>query len=350
MDATTEQTFGNASFPKNSTFTESDWNALSHMWYPLALEESIGEKPLALKLLDVDLVVARLGETYVVARDLCIHRGAPLSHGWVKDACLVCPYHGYEYEADGSCSKVPCDPEWKIPSRIRLETYLFEVKYGLIWVCLSGTPKNILPEWEPEATDPNFRRFTMGPEIWDCSAGRAIENFIDNAHFSFVHRASFGQESSATMGSDYAFEMSDHWMTMAFDYLADNPEDSPISDASQLERKMHRTLFFPFATRTCIRYPGDREHIIHINIAPVSARKAQLIIVFTRNFDHHVPTEDLLAWEKKILHEDRAIIELQKPEEIPLEIAAEMHAKADKASIAYRRWLRQVGLGQSFTR
>ena len=338
-----------AKYPSECTFTESDWHALADMWYPVALEESIGDAPYSFKLLDVPLVIARLGQAYVVAKDLCVHRGAPLTQGWIKNSCLVCPYHGYEYEADGSCTKVPCDPDWRIPPRIRLETYLFEVRYGLIWVCLSGKPKNKLPNWEPEADNPTYRRFTMGPEIWNCSAGRAIENFIDNAHFSFVHQSSFGQESSATMGAEYDFEMDDNQMTMAFDYLATNPPGSPISNEAELHRKMHRTLFFPFATRTCISYPGDREHIIHINIAPVSARTSQLIVVFTRNFDHHVPVADLLAWERKILGEDRVIIEMQKPEEIPLEIAAEMHAKVDKASIAFRKWLRGIGLGRSFT-
>lgn len=338
-----------AEFPTESTFSRSDWEALSHMWYPIALEEEITAKPLAKKLLDVNLVLARLGDDYVVAKDLCVHRGAPLTEGWIKGSCLVCPYHGYEYEADGRCTKVPSDPDWKIPPQIRLETYLHEVKYGLIWVCLSGAPINALPVWEPEADNPDYLRFTMGPELWDCSAGRAIENFIDNAHFSFVHRNTFGQESSAAQGAEYEFAESDTAMTMAFDYLAGNPDDSPIANSSELQRKMHRTLFLPFCTRTCIAYPGDREHIIHINIAPISAKQSQLIVVFTRNFDKEVPVEDLLAWERKILGEDRAMIEKQKPEEIPLAVSTEVHAKADRASIAFRRWLKKVGLGRTFT-
>ncbi|MEO0508599.1 MAG: aromatic ring-hydroxylating dioxygenase subunit alpha [Verrucomicrobiota bacterium] len=338
-----------ARYPKECTFSESDWLALAGQWHPVALEEEISDEPITKQLLDVNLVVARLGDRYIVAKDLCVHRGAPMTAGWIKGSCIVCPYHGYEYEADGRCSKVPSDPNWKIPSRIRLETYLHEVKYGLIWVCLSGEPKNRLPTWEPEAGNPDYLRFTMGPELWDCSAGRAIENFIDNAHFSYVHRNTFGQESSATQGAEYAFSENDYEMTMEFDYLAHNPDDSPIEDTNQLQRHMHRTLFLPFCTRTSIGYPGGREHIIHINITPVSARRSQLIVVFTRNFDKDVPVEELLAWERKILGEDRAMIEKQKPEEIPLEVSLEIHAKADKASIAFRRWLKKIGLGKSFT-
>ncbi|MCZ6675326.1 MAG: aromatic ring-hydroxylating dioxygenase subunit alpha [Verrucomicrobia bacterium] len=331
-------------YPRECTFSKNDWRILANMWYPLALESDIADAPKKMKLLDVDLVIARLGDGYVIAKDVCIHRGAPLSKGWVKDDCLVCPYHGYRYDSEGQCVLVPSHPEWKIPSKLKLQTVRHEIKYGLVWVCLSGDPINQLPDWTPEEEDANYRRFTLGPETWDCSAGRTIENFIDNAHFSFVHQSSFGQEESATMGAEYEFTQDEYTMTMEFDYKATNPDDSPIADVSQLDRHMHRTLFLPFSTRTAISYPEGKEHIIHFNIAPVSARKAQLIAVFHRNFDHHVPEEDLLAWEKKIIYEDKAIIELQKPEEIPLDVAQEVHSKADKASLAFRRWLVNLGL------
>ena len=51
-----------AEFPDNSTFSQSDWAALANMWYPLALEEEVGEKPIAKQVLDVPIVIARLGE------------------------------------------------------------------------------------------------------------------------------------------------------------------------------------------------------------------------------------------------------------------------------------------------
>ena len=336
-------------YPRECSFSRNDWDILSNFWYPIALESDIGAQPSKARLLDTDLVIARLGNGYVVSKDLCIHRGAPLSNGWVRDDCIVCPYHGYRFDATGKCVLVPSHPEWKIPGKLHLQTVLHEERYGIIWVCLSGKPVNRIPVWEPEESDSAYRRFTLGPEIWDCSAGRLIENFIDNAHFSFVHRSSFGQEGSATMGAEYEFSKDDYTMTMEFDYKATNPDDSPIADASELERHMHRTLFLPFFTRTVISYPGGREHLIHFNIAPVSSRKSQLIAVFHRNFDHDVPIDQLREWEKKIIYEDRAIVELQKPEEIPLDISVEVHAKADKASLALRNWMVGIGLRGEMT-
>lgn len=331
-------------FPRECTFSENDFRILSNFWYPLALVEEIVDKPLKRKLLDVELVIARLDGGIIVAKDLCIHRGAPLSEGWIEENCLVCPYHGYRYDREGQCVLAPSHPDWKIPSKLRLLTVMHEERYGILWVCLSGKPGNVIPDWEPEEADGAFWRFQLGPEIWDCSAARLIENFIDNVHYSFVHQNTVGRESSAAMGADYAFSQDEHTMTMEFDYRAADPGESSIPNTGDLVRHMYRTLFLPFCTRTRIRYPGGREHIVHFNIAPVSSRKARIIAVFHRNFDHEVPDEQLLAWEKRIMNEDRAIVEKQKPEEIPLDISEEMHAKADKASLALRRWMTNLGL------
>jgi vanillate O-demethylase monooxygenase subunit len=70
--------------PTGCTFSESDWRALARHWYPAALSREVTEKPLAVRLLDEKLVLWRISDGSVsVARDLCLHRGAPLSLGWI---------------------------------------------------------------------------------------------------------------------------------------------------------------------------------------------------------------------------------------------------------------------------
>ena len=41
--------------------------------------------------------------------DLCIHRGGALSDGEIKGDCIMCPYHGWEYNAEGACVKIPAN-------------------------------------------------------------------------------------------------------------------------------------------------------------------------------------------------------------------------------------------------
>jgi phenylpropionate dioxygenase-like ring-hydroxylating dioxygenase large terminal subunit len=45
-----------------------------------------------------------------------------------------------------------------------------------------------------------------------------------------------------------------------------------------------------------------------------------------------------------IFEEDRAIVESQRPELLPLDLQAELHLRSDRVAITYRTWLRQLGL------
>ena len=81
------------SLPRYCTFSPTDWEALAPFWYPVAFSREVTtEKPYGTRLLDERLVLYRLEDgTVVVAQDLCLHRGAPLSMGHVKQDCLVSP-------------------------------------------------------------------------------------------------------------------------------------------------------------------------------------------------------------------------------------------------------------------
>lgn len=62
------------------------------------------------------------------------------------------------------------------------------------------------------------------------------------------------------------------------------------------------------------------------------------------NYGHDIPEADLIAWQDRIFAQDRPIVESQRPELLPLDLQAELHLRSDRTAIAYRRWLRQLGL------
>lgn len=76
--------------PRDCSFHPSDWKVLSQSWFAVASAEEIVDKPVKARLLDIDLVVYRTGGAVRVDRDLCAHRGAALSLGWVEGDILVC--------------------------------------------------------------------------------------------------------------------------------------------------------------------------------------------------------------------------------------------------------------------
>ena len=103
-------------------------------------------------------------------------------------------------------------------------------------------------------------------------------------------------------------------------------------------------VYPPFTARLIVHFPNDGKLWIMNAASPVSARKTRLFVPLAQNFNFDVPTEAIHAFNAQIFAEDQAIIEAQRPEELPLEINAEASFAADRSSTAYRRALARMGL------
>ena len=42
--------------------------------------------------------------------------------------------------------------------------------------------------------------------------------------------------------------------------------------------------------------------------------------------------------------QDKRIVETQRPYEIPLDLREELHVRSDKYCVAYRKWLKDLGV------
>ena len=58
----------------------------------------------------------------------------------------------------------------------------------------------------------------------------------------------------------------------------------------------------------------------------------------------HDKADEVKAFQDKIVSQDIPVVESQRPELLPLDLQAELHLRSDRMSIAYRKWLREVGL------
>jgi hypothetical protein len=61
----------------------------------------------------------------------------------------------------------------------------------------------------------------------------------------------------------------------------------------------------------------------------------------------HSDVEKLLSEKTSLLMitlQDVPIVESQRPELLPLDLQAELHLRSDRTAIAYRKWLRELGL------
>ena len=136
-----------ALYPAKTAFPPKDWEILAQQWHPVALvEEVTEEKPFGAILLDVPIVLYRIGGLLSAAHDLCPHRGTKLSLGYVRDGKLTCPYHGLEFDGAGQCVGVPAQGAAKGRARVRKVGPHGGARFGGRWD--SGAPNDELSQLE----------------------------------------------------------------------------------------------------------------------------------------------------------------------------------------------------------
>jgi vanillate O-demethylase monooxygenase subunit len=316
---------------------------LSEFWHPVCFSSDVaGPKPFPATLLDEELVLYRSGGRVVAAKDICIHRGVPLTFGWIDGDEVVCAYHGFRYGADGRCTRIPAQPGAVIPRKLCLHTVLAEEKYGVIWICLAQTPRQDLPDW-PELDDKGLKRMKMPAGIWKCSAARHVENFNDLAHLSWVHAGTFGNRDLPEV-RNYDVEVSPTGMHFEADYDRYSIEDFGRKGALEQIRYTY-DVTFPFYTRLRLLFPDGRNFVAYNLPSPRSARETNVLFLLTRDFDLDESDESTIALQTRVLSEDKPFVEAQKPEELPLDLSEEFHIRADRFSTCYRKALVGLGLG-----
>jgi len=335
--------------PRGCTFAESDWRALSPFWYPVAFSHEVSDKPFAARLLDERIVLWRVAGVGVrAARDLCLHRGAPLSMGWVDGSELACKYHGLRYDQEGRCVCIPAHPDGGIPSKLRLQMYSSVERYGLVWVRLTDERETPFPEFDGW-DDPDYLQVLPDSVELDAAAGRQIEGFLDVSHFAFVHVETFGERTKPEVPS---YEVEPTPAGFRADYVStvsNYPTRLKHLSPPGFQWRRLFEAYLPFTAKLTVHFPdGGLLHILNA-ACPVSARKTRVFVPICRNFDKDAPLQDTLDFNHQVFAEDKEIVEQQWPEDLPLDLSEEVHIKADRSSIEYRKGLKALGLGRMYT-
>lgn len=330
------------------TFSKSDWEILSHFWYPIAFSHEVTTAPLAVQLLDEKLVVYRHSKGITVATNLCLHRGVPLSMGWMEGDELVCKYHGFHYGPNGHCVNIPAHPGAAIPPKLCLQTYPNVEKYGLIWTCLDPEAPQILPQM-PEWDDSDYIQVLPDSILINAAAGRQLEGFLDVAHFAWVHTATFASRDNPVVPT-YEVEQIPHGIRSSYSSSVSNypHELAHLSPPDFLWWRIY-DVTVPFSARLTVKFPNDGRLCILNACCPVAARKTKLFVPVARNFDKDVPIEEVREFNHRIFAEDIEIVERQCPEDLPINLLEEVHIRADRTSIEYRKLLGKLGLGRNYT-
>jgi phenylpropionate dioxygenase-like ring-hydroxylating dioxygenase large terminal subunit len=316
-------------------------------WHPLAASAglAVGELMPA-RLLDRELVLWRSNDGQVHAwQDRCPHRGTRLSIGAIENDQLVCAYHGWRFAGSGRCTHYPALPALTPPATACARAYRVKEHYGLIWVCL-GEPRRPVPPF-PEYDDTNLRKVLCGPYEVAASGPRIVENFLDMAHFPFVHGGILGEQPRNEV-CDYKvgpFEDSAGGKgIIATECFFWQPRTNSLAHGGANVEYAYRVVRPLTAILTKIpELAGGFREAISLHVQPV-AEEASVVWIVLAMTNFVQSDAELREFQDTIFLQDKPIVENQVPRRLPLAPDAELSLRSDRMSLAYRAYLREQGL------
>ncbi len=300
--------------------------ALRRTWQPVGNSAALRPgQATGHTLLETELVLARFPDGRLLAADVaCPHKGARLSAGRVRDDALMCPYHGWTFDAAGACQSIPSllEPNPAKCAMAHLRTYRAQDRYGFIWVKLDDAPladgqPHELPDI-PEFENPRWSYRVGPPTRFNAGWRREVENFLDMTHFAFAHRDTLGAcadpriaEMNITTHPDGGFEMNAPFPALA------NGHELP----GKLQSAHHRCQRNWPPNFTIVRQTfldGDERVLAHIP-SPHSLDSCTCFWSLAISPGFRGPAhDDQIEFAIRVLDEDRLMCESQLPREVPI--------------------------------
>jgi phenylpropionate dioxygenase-like ring-hydroxylating dioxygenase large terminal subunit len=309
-------------------------------WIVACRSEDVKEKPIQVVLMGERLAIFRNSKGVHAFKDLCIHRGAALSLGEVKNDCLVCPYHAWEYDDKGACVHIPQLPEGRaIPKKAKAISYSCIEKYGLIWVNFAGNEPEIF-DYKPMADD-SYRNVIWGPQEVVAKPPRIIENFLDVGHLAVVHVGALGTETHREVMDYKVNKDGDRIFSDEIAIFQPDPDGSGIPKYVYYTYEIHRPFTVSFTKRD---KENDTLMTILLTVRPIGEERSVAYGILSFNYDTGLTDEAIIQFQDEIFAQDKPIVENQKPEELPLDLQVELSLVCDRMSIAYRQYLKELGV------
>lgn len=164
-------------------------------WYAVLSSRELQSRPVARTRFGERLVFwrDRAGNPACLA-DRCPHRGAALSLGEVVDGQVACPYHGFQFDGDGRCRRVPVEGAgWPVPDHLRADPYPVREQQEYVWLWRGpAVPAHELPS-VPVQPGIDSLVFEECVQHWPAHYTRCVEGVVDHSHLAFVHRKTLGR-------------------------------------------------------------------------------------------------------------------------------------------------------------
>jgi phenylpropionate dioxygenase-like ring-hydroxylating dioxygenase large terminal subunit len=325
-------------------------------WYPISPITDIDpQRPTPITLLGIRLVIwrPRNSEFFRVFLDKCPHRLAPLSEGRVdeKTGNLMCSYHGWQFDAQGVCTRIPQAENQEIVAQNRKNFCVVSLpvrqESDLLWV------------W-PDADSPEKADTTslpLSPQI-DANLGFAwssyvrdlpydwdilVENLVDPSHVPFAHHGIQGNREKAR--------------AVPINMIKSQPD----LIQGVMEKSLNTKI--TFVPPTLVEYGiklGDsgKQFGLVFYCIPVAPGKSRIVGLFPQNFakivlrlqprwwNHINERNQVTNGDTIILHRQEISLQEQKQFHQSWKTAYKLPTSADRFVIEFRNWFDKYCHGQ----
>lgn len=284
-------------------------------WYVVCTSHSLRQKPLSVTLFDIPIVLFRgaRGEAGALL-DRCPHRNAPLSVGAVKGENLQCGYHGWEFDIQGECRKVPGLAHESMPAGFRTQRFAVREQQGFIW--LYATP-DVVTDREPFRFPLVAERsYTTVSKELEVEAGlhATAENALDVPHTAYLHGGLF--RTAAGPRKQIEVVVSRYHDRVEAEYIG---EQRPSGIAGRLLAPRQGTVWhvdrFILPCIAQIEYRlGDTTHLSITNaLTPVSDDRTRLftVVSFRVGLPAWMISPAIRPILQRIFHQDAFILKRQ---------------------------------------
>ena len=216
------------------------------------------------------------------------------------------------------------------------------IDYGHLWTSLGTPPRPLFAM--PEEVEADRRHVFCGAVHVRASGLRLIENFLDLAHFPYVHTDILGSEERPEVAKyevEQRRDVDELWATKCEFF---QPRAAASAEGGQISRYMYRVVnpFNVMLYKTPPTAP-NRWDVIALFVQPVgpdvSIAHPYMLVIDPVSTD-----AELIGFQQMIFLQDKIVLENQRPRLLPLQPGAETPTRADLSSVLYRRWLKEKQL------
>jgi nitrite reductase/ring-hydroxylating ferredoxin subunit len=169
-------------------------------WIPAGLASELPNTdgtPVRIRLLGENLVAFRDTDGRIgLIQENCPHRGASLFFGRNEESGLRCVYHGWKFNAAGTCVDMPNEPpESNFKHKVRVTAYPCVERGGIVWTYM-GPRQTPPPLPNLEASMLPDGEYTVQVMQRECNWMQALEGDIDTGHTVFLHLGAMQPEDA----------------------------------------------------------------------------------------------------------------------------------------------------------